>query len=166
MSEAITGSTVVTAADQLRAFYWAVPRAARIGFPILVVGLVLLTIVQTVVDGTIELWPSWLMIAMLAWLFMMPFLMLQGHRRLSDAQKQVVYEIDAERILMRDAVGTSVAVPWTLARGCIETTSGFAVAMKPHGLRWLPKRAFRAEQVAALRNLIRQKLGDAAKLDG
>jgi hypothetical protein len=57
-----------------------------------------------------------------------------------------------------------VAVPWDTVRRIDETGKGFAVFLKPAGIRWLPKRAFTAAAIDALRELARARLGDAARL--
>jgi hypothetical protein len=49
-------------------------------------------------------------------------------------------------------------------RSCIESNSGFVFSVQPAGSRWLVKRAFTAEDVGALRILIKSRLGEAAKL--
>ena len=155
----ITGATALVARDHINALYWSVPRAARICCILAPVLGALVIAGELVADGSVDL----LFITLLAAAFVVwPALMLLGHWRLSEAQKQLRYDIDTEQIAMQDAAGTRVAVPWTLARHAIETKSGFLVALRPAGGRWLPKRAFSPDAVAALRALLQEKLGPAA----
>ena len=157
----ITGGTSLSVMDHINAFYWSVPRAGRICCILVPVLGVLVIASELAAEGRVDpLFVIMLAAAFVVW----PVLILLGHWRLSAAQKQIRYDIDAEQIAMQDAAGTRVAVPWTLARHAIETRSGFLVALRPAGGRWLPKRAFPPDAVAALRGLLQEKLGPAAKV--
>ena len=158
--QTITGTARFTLADQWRAFYWILPRYGRfcvIAAPILLVAAIVAQAFSP--DGV-----SWVMWPCLFAICLWPLTMAYSYRRLSEAQKQLSFAIDAQQIVVRDAAGTVVTVQWTLARGAIETGDGFLVALKPFGGRWLPKRAFAPDAVAALRALIGQKLGPDARL--
>lgn len=156
----IRGSAAIAAADHLNAIYWSTPRTGRICW-ILIPVFGLPTLALEFYDGDSDLTA---LIALLVAFAFLPIIFLLGHWRLSEAQKRISYEVDRENIVLRDAEGTSVVVPWTLARRAIETKSGFMVRLRPTGGRWLPKRAFSPEAVADLRRLIKDKLGPAAKL--
>jgi len=156
----IRGTATIVAMDHLKVAYWGMPRAGRICC-LLAPPLFALAVGPSFFtdDGP----DVWVIVGVVAVFVMWPAILV-GHWRLSDAQKQVSYEIDGEQIAMRDAAGTSVAVPWTVAKRAVETGSGFVVKLRPAGSRWLPKRAFSPEGVTALRQLIKEKLGGAAKL--
>jgi hypothetical protein len=55
-----------------------------------------------------------------------------------------------------------MTIPWALIKRCVETRSALLFRLKPSGLRWLPKRAFR--DVAGVRGLTAQCLGSKAKM--
>lgn len=103
-------------------------------------------------------------IAIVASALLWPIVVTFSFRRLSSEQKQITYKIDAKGIAMRDLTGAATAIPWTIVRRVIESRAGFAVAVKPAGLRWLPKRAFTEEALAGLRATFRQTLGKAARV--
>ena len=158
--QTITGSARFTGADQWRAFYWMLPRYGRYGVIAAPIMLVALIVAQAFSPDGI----AWVLWGGLFAIGLLPLILAYSYRRLSEAQKQLSYAIDAQQIVVRDAAGTMVTVQWSLARRAIETRHGFLVALEPFGGRWLPKRAFAPDAVAALRALIGQKLGPAARL--
>ncbi len=83
--------------------------------------------------------------------------------RLSPQQRQIIYEIDGERIVMRDAAGNAVIFPWSEVKSCRERATGFAFIMRIGG-RWVGKRAFDEASLQSLRGLIRAQLGPRARL--
>jgi hypothetical protein len=164
-SHTITGSTVITLMDQIRAFVWSLPRLARIGGLLAIIGLGLLLLAEapfsTGADiGSIALWAFAGLFGCAVWLLAIA----SFYRRLSDAQKQLSYEIDAEQIRVRDSAGSALVFPWEVVRSITETNSGFSLAMRPAGARWLPRRAFTPEAISSLRGLARAKLERNARL--
>ena len=157
----IRGRATIVAMDHLKAVYWGMPRAGRICC-ILALPLFALAVGPRFFAG--DDLDVWVIGGVVAVFVMWPAIFLIGHWRLSAAQKQVAYEIDGEQIAMHDDDGTRVVVPWTVTKSAIEIGSGFVVRLRPTGGRWLPKRAFSPEAVTALRQLIQEKLGGAAKL--
>lgn len=81
--------------------------------------------------------------------------------RISLQQKQVDYEIDHERILVRDASGTTIIRPWTQVIVCQEHKTGFTLRIRPLGSHWLVKHAFSPTELQALRALINSILGNS-----
>jgi hypothetical protein len=160
----ITGRTVFTRTDQFRAVHWRLYlyRLAGVIFLLpLALGL---------------LWVSGQEIA-LGWqeaLIMAPILLLAGlvpfvlharqFSRLGDEIKQLRYLVDSESIVTRDATDASTSLPWSVVRRCIEKEWGFLLVTRPEGRRWLLKRAFKREDLDALRRLIKAKLGGAARV--
>ncbi len=157
----ITGRTVVTIGDQLRATFWSAPRFYRM----LVAAILLAAALSFApIRGAQSLLLSFSLILLMAAL-MGRALVAFSYWQLGNPQKVVTYVVDAEGIATRDATGAAISLPWNVLRGCIESKSGFAFAMRPSGTRWLVKRAFNTDEVDALRWLIKAKLGEAAGID-
>ena len=162
--QTITGSTVISFSDQMRAIFWSAPRRWRISGILLIIAagmyLLALALPSNADSDAISIFTFapifFVLILFVFWLFRLRF----SHSRFSAEQKNVTYEINSEHVLIRDATGAVAVIPWSIVRRVEESRYGFAVAAKPYGLRWLPKRAFAAESVASLRRLFRQKLGD------
>jgi hypothetical protein len=169
----ISGSTAVTLMDQMRALFWGVSRFSRIAgvvsiiISISIIGLLLVpkvvytTVVYStgIVRWTIEAWAVSIVFCLI-W----PLVTAVAHRRLSNAQKQLSYEINLERILVRDGTGSMVSIPWSVVRRVTETKSGFSIRVRPLGARWLCKQAFTTDAIESLRRLARAKLGRNAHL--
>jgi nitrate reductase NapE component len=159
----ITGHLQLGFSDQLVGF-WGQSLWTRVAAIAMVgcFGLVLMfEIVNWLADSdasSVELL-AFLALAILSW----PAMIAVGVRRMSPQQRDVTYELDGERVVLRDAAGNSVSSPWTEVRTCRERPAGFVLTVGP-GARWLPKRAFAPEVLPALRALIRERLGDKAKL--
>jgi len=140
--------------------YWGLSPSVRISWIVAPVAATGLVVSQLIAGDNVD----GLAVALGFGVLFFPAIFLIGHWRLSEAQKQVRYEINREQIVMRDDVGASVVVPWAMTQSAIETKSGFAVRLRPTGARWLPKRAFSPDAIEALRQLITDKLGPAAKV--
>jgi hypothetical protein len=82
--------------------------------------------------------------------------------RFSEGQRQVTYEIDAEKLLARDAVGHITVVPWSLVRRVRESSRAFHFETMPAGSVYVPKRAFSMPALQTLKALTRVKLNKAA----
>lgn len=89
-----------------------------------------------------------------------------ARNRLSAEQRDVTYEFNGEGHVVRDRTGASIVMPWSVMRRGWETAKGFYLRLKPRGVRYVPVRAFAPADLPALRALLREKLGDAAKLRG
>jgi hypothetical protein len=160
--QSITGRTVLTTIDHLRAVFWSAPRFFRLfgaatfaalAFALLRLGL-----------GESSFWSFYLFATPLIATLAVPAWLLLLHWRLSGSQKDLTYTVDAENIAIRDATGAVISAPWSVVRSSIESNSGLIFYLRPTGARWLAKRAFTTDDVGALRSLIRGKLGEAAKL--
>jgi hypothetical protein len=77
--------------------------------------------------------------------------------QLSREQKDIRYAIDSESIRVSDGVGVTVIIPWTMVVAVRETSGGYAVKIRPRGVRWIPARTFDAQNAEAFRKLIREK---------
>lgn len=86
--------------------------------------------------------------------------------RMSVDQRRISYELDEAGVATRDGTGASLTCPWTNVRKARETSRAIRLSLKPMGSRYIPKRAFEANDLPALRALLREKLGAAAKLRG
>jgi len=161
----ITGHLQLGFSDQL-AGYWGQSLAIRVAAIAMLAcfGMVLMVEIVNRLAGSdassIELL-AFLALAIASWQAMIAV----GVRRMSPQQRDVTYELDGERVVLRDAAGNSVSSPWTEVRTCRERPAGFVLAIGP-GARWLPKRAFAPEVLPALRALIRERLGPRARLTG
>jgi hypothetical protein len=162
VEQPIAGAAIITFSDQLRAFYWLAPHSIRIVAVGVAIMLCLELIAAPGADGG-DLYfspPVLIGLALVFWIAIMAF----GYRRLSGAQRQVTYLVTREQIETRDAADAAIIVPWNGVKRCFESRSGFALRLKPAGLRWLPKRAFGSDATLALRRLIADKLGARARL--
>lgn len=164
MSErrSITGRAVLTTVDHLRAVFWSAPRFYRLISAATLFALVLALL--RLAAGESSFWWFYAVAILMIGALATPAWLLLAHWRLGNSQKELIYTVDAENIATRDATGALISVPWTLVRSCIESKSGFVFSVRPAAARWLVKRAFKPEDVGVLRNLIKTKLGDAAKL--
>jgi YcxB-like protein len=153
----VTGETTVTLGDQFKAFYWTAPWLwwTLIGC--------FLVVVLTSWGGhgdsdSLFNTPVLVGVCVLLWAGTIFF----SYWRLSHEQKHVRYRLTTERIEISDGTGAAVTIPWALIKRCVETRSALLFRLKPAGLRWLPKRAFR--DVAGMRGLTAQCLGSKAKM--
>jgi hypothetical protein len=164
----IDGSAVVTLRDQYRGVYWSSRRAVQYCTAVLIlvwIGSVVLDLTLPSDDKVFILYRPTVFIPLLflLWFALIAF----GFRRLSPAQKDLVYQFVPERILVRDATGTETSIAWSVVRRVIEGPDGFVIKFRPAGARWIPTRAFAADRIAPLRALLRQMLGDkGVKLRG
>ncbi len=93
--------------------------------------------------------------AFFLWLALYAFLF----RRFSREQKEITYDIDRERVAIRDGTGAAVIRPWSQIRACREYGSGFSLRLRPMGSHWLVKRAFQPEALSAFRALAQSIMG-------
>ena len=101
-----------------------------------------------------ELIGSWLLrgvimlIALIAFLYVVTlFFQIRFFNRLSEAQKQVSWEIDEQRIRVSDGSSNVIETPWLQIKTWVVKPKGFLFDLKPAGSRWLPKDAFSNEDV-------------------
>jgi hypothetical protein len=161
----ITGSMVLGLKDQLRAAYWSMPglyhwaAAALVGLAIILTGLVPAPRPSSLLELILIVFIAAPLFAVgsVASFFLLLY-------RLTPAQRQVRYEIDTASLVTRDATGAAIALPWEQVLSARETNSGFVIKVRPAGSRWFAKRALSADAVAALRQLLKEKLGNAAQL--
>jgi len=158
----ITGRAVLTTVDHLRAVFWSAPRFYRLMGAAALFALILALL--RLGSGESSFWWFYALAIVLIAALATPAWLLLGHWRLGNPQKELTYTVDAENIATRDATGAAISIPWNVERSCIESKSGFVFSVRPAATRWLVKRAFTAEDLGALRQLIKGKLGEAAKL--
>ena len=159
----ITGRFTLGYADQLQA-YWDQSRAIRIAtFGILAAFALLLVFEIDTGQFGIDTFHDalWLapLLAIGAWFGLVAWAI----GRMSPQQLDVSYLIDDERIAIRDAAGNEVSSPWREIRECEERKRGLVLKIGP-GARWLCKRAFAPDALAAFRKLARERLGNNARL--
>jgi hypothetical protein len=166
--QTINGSTEITLMDQMRALFWGVSRFSRMaGAFSLIISMVLIGLLLTssVFYSMVFVgWLTYVWIASAVFCLITPLISAVAYRRLSNEQKRISYEINSERILVRDGTGALLSSPWSVVRRMTETKSGFSLVMRPAGARWLCKRAFTADAIEALRKLAGTKLGRNARL--
>jgi hypothetical protein len=155
--QTITGSTVITLPDQIRAFYWSNRALFRTAGILLIVALAIDLLLRATTSSEVD--DGLLLVVMPVTIVLWCSIPMLAHRGLSAQQKRVTYEINADHILTRDATGAAIVIPWSVVRRAVEGRSGFAIHLSPRGVRWLPKRAFTAESIASLRERFRQMLG-------
>jgi hypothetical protein len=163
----ITGGTVITLADQLRGVYWSNARLYKICAVVLVVAWLLILLPELTISSNSDLDAGgftllnpvyFIPLLFLFWFGLIAF----GFRRFSAEQKRLAFEIDAQHVLVRDGTGTEVSISWSIVRRVVESRHGFAVMLKPAGVRWVPKRAFAPARIASLRDLFQEILGARA----
>jgi hypothetical protein len=150
----IVGNTEITLSDQMRAIFWSRPRLFCIGGAVVVAALLVNGAVAAYGDGMDSIAIIVAVFCVVFW----PALVFLSFRRLSKEQRLVAYEINADQITTRDATGAAIIVPWRIVRRVVERRSGFAINVMPTGTRWIPKRAFAADQIPLFHELIETKL--------
>ncbi len=116
-----------------------------------------------VVIGTFALVTTVLMMVLL-WAVIVAVAVTFTSLRQSKDQRAISYEVGADSIVVRDRTGMALTTPWTVVRRATESARAFRLELKPMGSRYIPKRAFAAADLIALRGLIGEKLGGKAKL--
>lgn len=154
--KAIVGNTEIILADQMRAIFWSAPRRFCIGGAVVVVALLVMGAVALYGEGMETITVVVGVVCLLFW----PILVVLSFRRLGKEQRLVSYEISSDQITVRDATGAAVIFPWKIVRRVLESRSGFAIRVMPAGTRWIPKRAFAADAIPYLRELIESKMAE------
>lgn len=75
-------------------------------------------------------------------------------RRLPAASRMVTYQADAEALTTRDAAGAELKVPWTMVREVRTAGHLLILKLKTRAWRYLPLRAFAADDRQRLQALI------------
>jgi hypothetical protein len=159
----IVGNTEIILADQMRAIFWSAPRRFCIGGAVVVVALLVMGAVAAYGEDMGGVPVIIAVVCLLLW----PMLVVLSFRRLGKEQRLVSYEIGSDQITVRDATGAAVIFPWKIVRRVRESRSGFAINLMPTGTRWIPKRAFAADAVRSLHELIERKMAErSAPVDG
>ncbi len=160
----IVGNTEIMLADQMRAIFWSAPRRFCIGGAVVAVALLVMGAVAAYRE---ELEGVPVIIAVVVCLLLWPILVVLSFRRLGKEQRLVSYEISSDQITVRDATGAAVIFPWKIVRRVRESRPGFAIMVMPTGTRWIPKRAFAADAIRSLHELIERKMAErSAPVDG
>jgi hypothetical protein len=142
----ITGRAELSLADQYAAIFWAGPRVFRVGVVALVVGTAVVVAIEFLSPQ-----PNFSIVSMLMlFAFICVGMVAVGHSRLKPAQKRIEYLIDRERIVIKDDSGTAFATPWDTVTAIEEHGPGLVLRQKSGG-RWLVKRAFTPQDLAALK---------------
>jgi hypothetical protein len=165
--QSVTGDSTLTWAGQMQAIWGIMPVPNRIIIPAVGAfgaGLITWSTVAgaTFVDRGLGL--AVVGACFLLFVLFLPIIRTFSYLRTSPEQKRVTYEIDSNRIMIRDAAGTELAVPWRSMRWCRENSVGFTLGVRPMGVIWLPKQSFTTSAVAVLRTLVSDNLGNRAKL--
>lgn len=167
--QGISGRTTVTLSDHLRAAGTR-RRKFTLAAVVLVIAMITISNIPSRFDTTLEIAISAvaLIITVLAFVVMWLVVMVVGvaisAARLSNAQRDVTYTFDADGFAIRDAAGAAFMMPWSGIGSVRERARAFVVTFKPSGSRYVPKRAFDAEQLAPLRALLSDKLAASAKV--
>lgn len=149
--EKIVGSASLGVTDQMWAIFWSAPRRLCICSAVLVAALCVM-IASDFYSGT---WASLPVLAgVVVALVILPLSVAVSFWRLSKEQRLITYEINRNQITTKDATGATLILPWTMVNCVIERRSGFAVRLKPRGVRWIPKKAFAAETLPHLRQIL------------
>jgi YcxB-like protein len=152
----IVGNTEIILADQMRAIFWSAPRRFCIGGAVVVVALLVIGGLAAYVEDVEGVAVIIAVVCLLCW----PIHVVLSFRRLGKEQRLVSYEISSDQITVRDATGAAVIQPWKIVRRVLESRSGFAIRVMPGGTRWIPKRAFAADAIPRLRELIESKMAE------
>jgi len=159
----ITGQTNVSFADYCRALagHSLVARLLAGSMILMFVYFLAGALTSLFSDDLEDILGSWAYLVLVLVVWFGP--LVWSYRRLSPQQRQITYEIDSERVVMRDAIGNAVIFPWAEARSCREVSEGFSLRMTV-GRRWISKHAFGPEALRELRTEIRAHLGGQARL--
>ena len=78
--------------------------------------------------------------------------------KLSASQRDMTWKISSEEILLYDASGNKVVLPWNQVKRFSDRKTGFLLWVKPTGSRWIPKRAFEPEDLSEISNIAKDNL--------
>lgn len=111
---------------------------------------------EPVLDAYYDAWP---LAALFVFWVVFGFFLLHRYIawRMTPEQKDVRYSIDAQAVRVTDGLGASIIIPWTMVSAVRDTPKGFALRLKPRGVRWIPARAFDAQNAEAFRKLMQDK---------
>ena len=73
--------------------------------------------------------------------------------RLGTERRTLNYEIDEIKIVIRDALGAELSLPWSNVLNAVFTNRLLILQIKPQGSRFLPLRAFQPSELKQLRDM-------------
>jgi hypothetical protein len=165
----IRGRTIITLGDRLRALWTRSSKIALGVFAIVIAGITVVgdrPAMGSTLDTAIYVVSilSVILLMILFWLLIVVALISGLHRYTSREQRDVAYEFNDSSLTVRDAAGASVSCPWSIVRNARETARAIRLEIRPMASRYIPKRAFAPADIVAVRVLLKEKLGKAAKL--
>ena len=165
----IRGRATITLGDRLRAQWTRRFKYTAAAFVIFIVGMTVFGFHVPLVGWLdVAVYAAALVVTtllmVLIWLMLIVIAMAIVHARTSAAQRDISYAFDDAGFTLRDATGASFSCPWSIVIRIRETSRAFRIENKPMGSRYIPKRAFGADEIVALRALLKAKLGKAAKV--
>jgi hypothetical protein len=164
----IRGRTIITLGDRLRALWSRTSKIALVVFAIVVAGLTaggqpaVRSALEAAIYG-VSIFSVILLMTMF-WLLIVIALVSALHLYTSREQREVAYEFNDRGVIVSDATGASLSCPWSIVRNARETARAIRLDIKPMASRYIPKRAFAPADINAIRTLLTEKLGKAAKL--
>ncbi|MBL6936225.1 MAG: YcxB family protein [Alphaproteobacteria bacterium] len=168
MDGVIRGSTTITLGDQLRARWNRSTRYATLVLAIVIAAMVAFDLrrIDTSLDFAISVFAALTTVLLFVggYLLFMLIVFALLALRLSKEQRAMSYEFGPENIVMKDGTGAMTTTPWTIVRRARERKNAMTLDVKPMGFRYVPKRAFAAAELPALRALVKSKLGPLARL--
>lgn len=166
MTEPIRGHVELRLHDHYCLLLWRLSRTQRVVCAGVLVWLFVTLVLEGISRGIHHLWEnnaSGLAI-ILAGIGFLLGLRTFYFSRFSQEQRRLTYEIDHERITVRDGAGATVVWPWSQVKSCHERPPGFLFLVRPMGVNWLIRRAFGSEELERFRVLAKEQLGDAAHM--
>jgi uncharacterized membrane protein YhaH (DUF805 family) len=165
----IRGGTTIKLGDHLRARWNRTTKFTLAAFLVVITAIAILsgaprfeTPLEAAIYG-LSLFGT-VILFFLFWVALMVAIAAIFAMRLSKAQRAITYEIGPDAVSMRDETGTTVMTAWSIIRRATESSAAYRLYTRPMGMRYIPKRAFAAGDLAALRALLIEKLGTAANL--
>ena len=168
--QVITGHTRITFSDQLRASW-----TPRLQYTLATLVVILTTVnlwsYRDDLFGEGDLLPKLieLVVVTVPVLLIWPIILLVSvaicHRRMRKCgHLDVTYQIGPDMLVVSDATGIRIDIPWNLIKNAREDRRAFRLSLKVGGQRYYPKRSFSETDLPAVRAVIREKLGTEAKL--
>ncbi len=162
MTSTIVGSTKINLGDHIN-WVFSTGAGLKLGF---LIGLILgvgyiLALLYFGVNISIEKLIKAVGFALFVPVFSFPIIVVIHtviFLRLSSEQRKVTIEISASQISLCDAAGNKISTPWSQVRKFRETKNALVIYVRPTGSRWIPKRAFGADDIAKIRLIADQQL--------
>jgi hypothetical protein len=165
----VRGHTIIILGDRLRAQWTRSSKIALGVFAIVIAGITIAgdhPAMRSVSDAAIYVVAilGTVVLMMLLWIVITVVLISMLHFYTSKEQRAVTYEFNETGVTVRDAAGSSLSLSWNVACSARESTRAIRLEIKPMASRYFPKRAFAPADIVAVRALLTEKLGRAAKL--